>query len=52
MIRYYSKGNDVVAIAEDWSANFDPNGNSEYASDYASWLAEGNIPEEWNSNGD
>ena len=47
MIRYYLKGEDVVAVADDWSANFDPNANTQYANDYRQWLDEGNTPEDY-----
>jgi hypothetical protein len=51
MIKYYTKGDDIIVVAENWSANFDPTGTTEYALDYAVWLSEGNTPEEWSSSG-
>jgi hypothetical protein len=46
---FFTKQTDVIAISEQSCIHFDPSVNSDISRQYEKWLADGNKPQEWQS---
>jgi hypothetical protein len=49
---FFTKQTDVIAVSDGASFHFDPTVDNAISRQYAEWLAEGNEPQEWQTETD